>query len=106
MEEEKLLTIGTLNVKNIVTNKVYVRKLLKSCDILAIQEHWLFTFQLANMKNDFITHKAFSKAVDEDDPLSPNQKPRCYGGVSVLYRRSMDFKVKMLTLGGNRMTEF
>ena len=106
MEEEKLLTIGTLNVKNIVTNKVYVRNLLKSCDILAIQEHWRFTFQLANMKNDFITPKAFSKAVDEDDPLLPNQKPRGYGGVSVLYRRNMDFYVKMLTLGGNRMTEF
>ena len=77
MEKEKLLTIGTLNVKNIVSNKVYVRELLKSCDILAIQEHWLFTFQLADIENDFITHKAFSKAADEDedDPLSPPPPP-------------------------------
>ena len=27
MEEKKLLTVGTLNVKNIVTNEVYLREL-------------------------------------------------------------------------------
>ena len=37
MEEKKLLTIGTFNVKNIETNEVYLRELLKSCNILAIK---------------------------------------------------------------------
>ena len=42
MEEKKLLTVGTSNVKNIETNEVYLRELLKTYDILAIQQHWLF----------------------------------------------------------------
>ena len=82
MERKQLLTIGTLNVKNIETNEVYIRELLNTCDILGIQEHWLFTFQLAEIEKNFTTHHAFSKAVDQDSPLPPNQKPRGYGGVS------------------------
>ena len=75
MEEKKLLTIGTFNVKNIETNEVYLRELLKTCDILAIQEHWLFSFQLSNIETSFVSHYAYSKAVDDNDPLPPNQKP-------------------------------
>ena len=55
------MRIGTLNVKNVETNATYVREMLKSCDILAIQEHWLFNFQLPS-------HYAFGKAVDENTP--------------------------------------
>ena len=44
MKETELLKIGTLNVKNVESNSVFVTELLKMCDILAIQEHWLFNF--------------------------------------------------------------
>ena len=103
MEEKKLLTIGTFNVKNIETNEVYLRELLKTCDILAIQEHWLFSFQLSNIETSFVSHYAYSKAVDDNDPLPPNQKPRGYGGVSLLFRKNMDLKVKKLIHGENRI---
>ena len=99
MEEKKLLTVGTFNVKNIETNKVYLRELL----ILTIQEHWLFSFQLSNIDASFVFHYAYSKAVDDNDPLHPNQKPRGYGGVSLLFRKNMDLKVKKLIHGENRM---
>ena len=56
----KILKVGTLNVKNIETIVAYVRELLKTCDILALQEHWLFTFQLADFEKLFVTHHAFS----------------------------------------------
>ena len=53
MAEKKPLKIGTLNVKNIDTNIAYTRELLDSYDILVIQEHWLFSFQLLNLENIF-----------------------------------------------------
>ena len=93
------MKIGTLNVKNIETN----REMLQSCDILALQEHWLFSFQLSDMEMQFPTHNAFSKSVDEDSPLPPTQKPREYGGVSILYRKNMSYKIKKLPLGACRM---
>lgn len=67
-------------MKNIETNEVYLRELLEECDVLAVQEHWLFTFQLSHFERMFVTHRAHSKAVDENNPLPPNQKPRGYGG--------------------------
>ena len=57
--------------------------LLNSYDILAIQEHWLFNFQLPEIEMMFSSHSSFSKAVDDDNPLPPTQKPR--GMMELLY---------------------
>ena len=103
METPELLKIGTFNVKNIETNSVYINWLLKSCDILAIQEHWLFNFQLQEIEKMFSSHSSYSKAVDDENPLPPTQKPRGYGGVAILYSKSMNFTVKQLPVGGNRI---
>ena len=54
-KERKFLKIGSLNVKNIESNKAYVTKLLQSYDVLAVQEHWLFTFQLSDFDASFVT---------------------------------------------------
>ena len=80
-----------------------LKSVLKTCDILAIQEHWLFSFKFSNIETSFVSHYAYSKAVDENDPLPPNQKTRGYGGVSLLFRKNMDLKVKKLIHGENRM---
>ena len=67
------MTIGTLNVKNIETNDAFVCELLKKYDILALQEHWLFNFQLPEIEKRFPSHSAYSRAVDEDNPLPPHK---------------------------------
>ena len=85
--------LGTFNVKKIETKLVYVKDLLKSYDVLAVQEHWLFTFQLSNFDNYFNTYHTYRKAVDAENPLPPTQKPRGYVGVAILYRKNLDFKV-------------
>ena len=82
-----MLKIGSLNVKNIETNRVFVKEMLQSCDILALQEHLVIIFQLSDIERPFLTHNAFSKSVDEDSLLRPTQKPRGYDGVLILYRK-------------------
>ena len=54
MEKAELLKVGTFNVKNIETNKVYINMLLNFYDILAIQEHWLFNFQLPEIEKNVL----------------------------------------------------
>ena len=78
-------------------------ELLKSYDILALQEHWIFSFQLPDLEKRFNTHFAHSRTVDEDNPVPPMQKPRGYGGVAVLYKKDLNLKVKKLPHGGNRI---
>ena len=91
LEEEKLLKVGTFNVKNIETNEAYESELLKIYDILAIQEHCLFTFQLAQLEDIFVTHHALSNSAGENNPLPPTQNPRAYGGMTILFRKSIQF---------------
>ena len=69
-----------------------------------MQEHWLFSFQLSNFDSLFTSHHTYSKAVDADDPIPPCQKPRGYGGVAILFRKKLDFKIKKLIHGDNRIT--
>ena len=80
---EKALKIGTLNVKNVETNIIFVKKLLQNCDILFLQETWLFNFQQSQLNEYLETHTSYGKSVDDNNPLPPIQKPRGYGGLLV-----------------------
>ena len=61
VEKKELLKVVTFNAKNIETIKVYINTLLNSCDILAIQEHWLFNFHLPEIEKMFSSHSSFQK---------------------------------------------
>ena len=102
-KKAKSLMVGTLNVKNIETNDAFVCELLKKYDILALQEHWLFNFQLPDIEKRFTTHSVHSRAVNEDNPLPPIQKPRGFGGVAILYKKDINLQIKKLSHGGNRI---
>ena len=43
------------------------------------------------------------KAVVDNDPIPPTQKPRGYGGVATLHRKSMNLKVRKCSDGGSRI---
>ena len=95
MEKAEFIKICTFNVKNIESNRAYVQEPLKRCDIIALQEHWLFNFQLQDMERIFCTHSVHSKTVDDDNLfLRPKtQKPRGYGGVAILFSKKLNVTV-------------
>ena len=68
--------------KKLETNSQYVFKLLRSSDILCLQETWLFNFQLSRPDEIHKDFEGFGKAVDDNDPIPPTQKPCGYGGVA------------------------
>ena len=103
MEKSEFLKVATLNVKNVESNTVYISEMLKKHDILAIQEHWLFNFQLQDLEKTFCSHFVHSKAVDDYNPLPPTQKPRGYGGVALFYSKDLNYTVKKLTTGCSRI---
>ena len=102
-EESKPLKITTLNFQNIESNMQYINKLLKSSDFLCLQETWLFKFQLRQLSEIHKSFDGFGKAVDDDNPLPPSQKPRGYGGVATLFRKDMDIRVRKCLDGGCRV---
>ena len=74
---------------------------LQEVDLLCIQEHWLFQFELKFLEDFHQNFECHSKAVDMDDPIPPIQKPRGYAGTGILYKSNI--KVKKLKDGDHRI---
>lgn len=97
------LSIASFNVKDVCANILAVQEVLKGVDLLAIQEHWLFNFEQQKLHNIDTKFVAAAKSVDDDNLVSPFQKPRGYGGVAFLWKKSIDNNITLLPDGSERV---
>jgi len=68
-----------------------------------LQEHWLFKCQLTSLEEIHEDFTGCGKSVDNTDPLLPSHLPRGYGGVCILWRKTIDHLVTPLEIGNNRV---
>ena len=103
--EHSVSKIVSLNIENFHTNRLYLKELMNSADIICVQEHWLYNFkQQTHDKfcegNNF---EVYMKSVDDSDPISPLQRPRGKGGVATMWRSSISRNVTKLPDGSERV---
>ena len=80
-----VLRLVSYNCKGFSIRKVpYIIELLKQCDILLVQETWLFSSQFALFSQYFADWESHS-ICGMDESVIEGGRP--YGGVSFLYRR-------------------
>ena len=84
------VTIGTYNVDNIKSNVVYTQSLIDICDILFIQEHWLYKFEQSTIQTLFPTVNWFVKSADEYDPQLLTHYARGHAGIGILWNNKVD----------------
>ena len=72
---------------------VCIQDLLKTHEIVCIQEHWLYGFEASFLQNLSESHSYFVKCVDDHDPIDPTRKPRGHGGVGIFWPSEWDTKV-------------
>ena len=58
-------------------------------DILCIQEHWLFNFEQNEIVEIHPQYEVMVKSIDDIDPISPKQRPRGYGGISIMWKKEI-----------------
>ena len=75
------MSLATFNIKGFQSNQNYYNELLPKFDILLLQEHWLFNFEQEILNQYHTDFTAFTRHVDDFDPMSPNCRPRGYGGI-------------------------
>ena len=92
----------TYNCKNAETSKYAIEELSELADIVLIQEHWYLDCQLGNLSAICESMTGTGKEVDTGDPILPVQMPSGYGGVAILWKRTIDHLVRVLPDGGNR----
>lgn len=91
---DKSIKLISFNCKNVVTSVDCVRRLCAFADIIALQETWLMPHDLAflgNIHSDF----AFcgNSAIDTSAGIF---RGRPYGGVAILWRKSLFTKVSVV----------
>ena len=93
----------SFNCKNIKTSRDTIFEFFKKCDIILIQEHWLYECQVSMLGeiSDKIGHVV--KGVDDSNPIEPIQMPRSYGCLAILWRQEMDSIIRPLTDCGERL---
>jgi hypothetical protein len=98
------ICVGTFNVDNIKSNAHYVNELLKTCDILCLQEHWLYCFEKPLLQHIVPDYKVTVKCSDEEDPIPPSHKPgRGHAGVAVIWNSDVNKYVFPLLTGSERL---
>ena len=92
------LRIISYNCRGWRGSSPYVSDLLSSCDILLIQEHWLFreNFNVLNISDQFI-YTAVS-GMDSSNLLVG----RPFGGCAIMYRKSLLACVKSIPTNSKR----
>ena len=58
-ENHYRFTKHTFFVQNVMANCVYLQKVLTTCDILCLQEHWMMSFEKHELGTDHLTCMVF-----------------------------------------------
>ena len=97
------LNILSFNCKNIKTSGPFFQEVSKKADIVLIQEHWLYHYELNLLDEIHENYKGIGKSVDSEClSVNPNNR-RGYGGVAVLWSKEIDRYIKSKTEGGVRV---
>jgi len=100
LDRPQKIVVGTRNIQNILANEIYLQNVLKQCDILCIQEHWIFTNgnRISNKINK--DYEANAKSVDDNNPLHEYKSIRGCGGVATFWRKIKANSIR-ITQDGN-----
>ena len=92
-------------MENVTTNTVYFLELLIKVDILAIQEHWLWTFEKSFLEKLAAEnhYSSFIKCTDENEPISGRQRIRGWGGCGIFWKSSLDQHIRIQSDGSERI---
>ncbi|CAC5394456.1 unnamed protein product [Mytilus coruscus] len=97
--------ILSFNCKNVKTIAPFIENMRNQVDIILLQEHWLFDHEL-NLLDELNSHfcgkgKSINSGKNTCDLLI--KSVRGYGGVAILWDRSIDQYVKPIIDGNNRI---
>ena len=95
------LRISSFNCKNVKTSVNEIQYLCDLCDVLLLQETWLYEFDL-NFLNSL--HKDFyAKGISSMDASKGIITGRPHGGMAVLWRKTLGNMCKIVDLDDNRL---
>ena len=102
-KQEKQLIVSSLNIEGLKSNVIYSHEVLKYCQILCLQEHWLLNFECNLMDEYFPSHNYIIKCVDDASPSLPKFRSRGTAGTAIIWHKDIDHLVQPLSGGSDRL---
>ncbi len=97
----------SFNIQGVTGNGFYLDELLKNVhspvDIVCLQEHWLLAFEKKKLNSINGQFTSFTRSIDDAVPISPVQRPRGYGGIAILIKKSLMSSATKLQDGSERI---
>ena len=95
------ITISTFNCKNVRSSWDEIKLLCKDCDILFLQETWLLETDLVILSQ--IDPDFYCKGLSSMDSQNKLHLGRPFGGLAVLWRKSLGACVNPVVYDDNRL---
>lgn len=94
--------LATFNCRGVMGNSIYVTNIMDSCDIVCLQEHFLYPDY-----NDYLLtlHSEYTGIVRCENSLNVFDCPRRRkGGLAIMWRKSMNYTIEpMIDIGSDRI---
>ena len=88
------LSVITFNCKGFkMRNYEFLKYIYNECNILFLQEHWLFSFQFTDFSKLFPDSSYFAHSSMSDDDMSCG---RGYGGTAIIWKNDLNLKMKKI----------
>ena len=98
------MNILSFNCKNVKTIGPFIHHYSEEIDILLLQEHWLFDHELFLLNELNQKFSGTGKAVNTGDNYIAFEKShRGYGGVTILWTKSIDHLMNIISDGNSRI---
>ena len=99
-----IIKLASYNCKGFkYRNYPYINKLFNKCDIVLLQEHWLFQNEFCVI-NKIVPNAEYCFVSAMNDDVILNGRP--YGGVGVLYRKKNNLSIKPIISQSKRICAF
>ena len=90
MKKKKLgkseLYLTSFNVEGLKNNNLYALEVIKKSDIVFLQEHWMYTYQIPELPGMIDDHMSEAICTDHFDRAPATHVPRGYGGVAITWK--------------------
>ena len=95
------IRLCSFNCKGFNISKVkHITEILKSCEILLVQETWLLSSQIGTINKEFSNYNTFGICGMNEETLISG---RPYGGYSFLIRKSIASNISYIDFHSNRV---
>ena len=105
------ITAETLNCHGFAQSSEYVVNRLKSCNILCLQETWIWPHEISLISDTISNHPDIRNSSQEYTVISkcgmhdrePDYSGRGYGGVTVIVKNNINFSIKEIKIASDRI---